>query len=67
MAPPCFICGKPMPPLIAGYPTWWCESCEVTEERDLYLPRVGVISSCYYDEGELKFLDHGAGHYPSPA
>jgi len=67
---PCFSCGKPMrvTELSEGW-FGWCARCQVIEERELapYFCRTTGITSEVFAGTETFYLDHGSGHYPSPA
>lgn len=65
----CWVCGKLMFQ-IPRSKTRMCADCDVLELRhiDEYIPRVRIekhLTSRFW--GDITYLDHGAGHYPSPA
>lgn len=64
--PDCFICGFPMRPL--GYKTWKCFACDVIEEHAPYVSHLSESSSIWMIAyGDIQYLDHSLGSYPSPA
>lgn len=67
MSPSCFVCGKPMNPAYGLEFTWKCRHCDVVEERSP-LPFVNRVTTIPEGEwgGTITYLDHSAGHYPSP-
>jgi hypothetical protein len=60
----CFSCGQPMSVTFAD--GGWCPRCEVLEIRE-----ENYVSWTLTVPGDpvwgVTFLDHSAGHYPSPA
>jgi hypothetical protein len=66
----CFSCGRPMAmtELTTGW-LGWCARCQVAEVRDPapYLCRTTSITSEIFSGVETFYMDHGSGHYPSPA
>jgi hypothetical protein len=66
----CFSCGRLMV-MTDLDDRWlgWCPFCQVAEERLLepYVCRTTRVTSEIFCGVETAFLDHSAGHYPSPA
>ncbi len=63
---PCFCCGQPMQMYVAD--SGWCDGCQVLERHDPgYIPRTLTWTSLTDHGIVIPFLDHGAGHWPSPA
>lgn len=65
----CWICGGLMLQIPRSR-TRRCKDCDVLELRRTqeYVPRVrtekSLVSTFW---GDITYLDHGSGHYPSPA
>jgi len=64
----CWNCGKLMA-AIFGSRTRICQDCGVLElrHRDSYTPRTRVEKALVTGDWVIPYLDHGSGHYPSPA
>jgi len=65
---PCFVCGKPMISIYGMGFGWKCHACDVIEERppEVFISRVRTVAKATWF-GDVTYLDHGAGDYPSPA
>jgi hypothetical protein len=64
----CWSCGKPMAAIFESR-TRICQDCGVLELRhqDTYIPRVRIEKELVTGNWVVPYLDHGSGHYPSPA
>jgi hypothetical protein len=66
---PCFVCARVMT-WDPAQEAWSCAGCEVTEVRTRkYVNRTRLLASARDPvTGEkIWFIDHAAGHHPSPA
>lgn len=64
---PCFSCGRRM--RLLDRLTGWCDRCQVMEERlkEPYVCRTREVTSAFYWDQEIRYVDHAAEHHPSPA
>jgi hypothetical protein len=65
-APACFVCARAMK-LVRGTYAWRCYCCDVIEEHEEWVSRTETIPEAESEAfGVTRFLDHSAGHFPSP-
>jgi hypothetical protein len=64
----CWMCGGLMIQ-VRGSRTRACMGCDVLELRHMmeYIPRTRIEKSLVTKDWVIPYLDHGSGHYPSPA
>ena len=62
----CFVCGAGMENY--GNATWFCRHCDVWEVRrlDPYISSTRTVLGQAWMGEDVEYLDHSAGHYPSP-
>jgi len=66
--PDCFICGFPMIVIRGIEEAWKCLACDVIEEHAPYVSHLSASSSIWMIAyGDIQYLDHSLGSYPSPA